>query len=422
MVDTIRREHLDLPLPGPTPPAWHHWRRLRDDHLTTDEGLAHLAGLHVPRAVALARSIGLLNPRGPGTLTHPSSTRALYGDGTIVRPIYGPPTAIRTLDDDGRTVVLYPDPATGALLPQPPRRYDPDIAEHHGHGGPVHGHGYVTWHARGSAMYERVVLALDHIPAPGQEAATAVRLLADVHRAARDGVQVVIYDGALRGTHIDEIMTRYGYLVVANQPTYTDPNLATTAMVKTGDGQRAPSLPLRIFTHPGSTGLCAHTLAAVNGSVAEIDLDETGDPVVRQFLTRGAVKRARRGDGRYHYNIGYRIACHTDNYDVWLSPHADHTGDPRPENLRVLPHGDPDTLHLKGLRSDAESVHSHFKRTLITNRAMSLGWRRGLLDYYCWAWYNNALAEMNAHTSITNKRLRRASASSKSGETLVRLQ
>jgi hypothetical protein len=48
---------------------------------------------------------------------------------------------------------------------------------------------------------------------------------------------------------------------------------------------------------------------------------------------------------------------------------------------------------LRGLRSDAESVHSGFKRTLITDRAMSLGWRRGLIDYYAYAWYTNALAE-----------------------------
>jgi len=51
-----------------------------------------------------------------------------------------------------------------------------------------------------------------------------------------------------------------------------------------------------------------------------------------------------------------------------------------------LPDGDPDTLRLRGLRSDAESVHSGYKRTLISERAMALGWRRGLLDYYCYAW------------------------------------
>jgi hypothetical protein len=399
MVETIRREGLDLPAPGRAPPAWHHWRRLRDDHLATDEGLAALNRLHLPLAVDLAHSIGLLNPHGPGSFTHPQPARAVYGDGTDVRPIYSPPTAIRTTDEDGQPLILYPDPATGALLTVPPGRYDPDIAEYHGHTGSVLGHGYVAWHTRGPATYQRVVLGLDHVDQPGHEAATAVRLLGDVHRAAGDGIQVVIYDGAMRGTHIDQIMTRYGYLTIASQPAYRDPDLTTTDTVKTGRGKRQPSLPLGVTTHPTAAGPCAHTIAAVGGAVAQIDLDETGDPVVRTFLARGAVKRARRSDGRFHFNVGYRIPCPGGDLDVWLSPHPQRPGDPRPEHLRVLPDNDPDTMRLKGLRSDAESVHSQFKRTLITDRAMSLGWRRGLIDYYCYAWYSNALTEQRARAA-----------------------
>lgn len=91
MLDTLRREHLDLPDPGRRPPAWHHWRRLRDDHLTTDDGLAQVSRLHLPRAVDLARSLGLLTAQGPSSLTHPSSSRTVYGDGTVVRPMYRPP-------------------------------------------------------------------------------------------------------------------------------------------------------------------------------------------------------------------------------------------------------------------------------------------------------------------------------------------
>ena len=238
-----------------------------------------------------------------------------------------------------------------------------------------------------------MVLALDHIDRPGQEANAAVRLLGDVHREARDGIQVAIYDGAMRGTHIEQIMTRYGYLVIANPPAYNDPGLATATVVRGRGGTRTPSLPLGTANHVTAQGECQHTLAAVNGAVVEIDLDDSGDPVIRQILTRGAVKRARRRDGRHHFNIGYRIDCPHGPFEVWLSPHAQRDGDPRPEHLRALPAGDPDTLRLRGLRSDAESVHSQFKRTLITDRAMTLGWRRGLLDYYCYAWYSNALTE-----------------------------
>ncbi len=50
----------------------------------------------------------------------------------------------------------------------------------------------------------------------------------------------------------------------------------------------------------------------------------------------------------------------------------------------------------RGLRSDAESVHSQYKRTLIADRALTLGLRRGIVDYYCWSWYSNALTERRA--------------------------
>ncbi len=66
------------------------------------------------------------------------------------------------------------------------------------------------------------------------------------------------------------------------------------------------------------------------------------------------------------------------------------------EIFRLLPDGDPDNLNIRGIRSDAESSHSQFKRTLITERAMSVGWRRGLIDYYAFAWYSNALTEWHA--------------------------
>ena len=189
--------------------------------------------------------MGLLNPRGKGSFTHPDASRAVYGDGTIVRPIYAPPTAVRTTDADGNPDHPLSDPTTGLLFDHPSRRFDPDIAEHHGHTGSVLGHGYVAWHARGPEPYQRVVLALDHIDRPGQEANTAVRLLGDVHREARDGIQVAIYDGAMRGTHIEQIMTRYGYLVIANPPAYNDPGLATATVVRGRGGTRTPSTAAR---------------------------------------------------------------------------------------------------------------------------------------------------------------------------------
>lgn len=47
------------------------------------------------------------------------------------------------------------------------------------------------------------MLHLGYIDHPGGEAGAAVALLRDIYRVAGQGVQVVIYDGAFRGVHIE---------------------------------------------------------------------------------------------------------------------------------------------------------------------------------------------------------------------------
>ena len=109
----------------------------------------------------------------------PPPSRCIYGDGTLVRPIYAPP-ATRTDHPRRRhpPAGLPRPPHRRTATRPPPHRFDPDLQPHHGRLGPVLTHGYVAWHARGPAPYQRVVLAVAHIAAPGQEAATAVALAA----------------------------------------------------------------------------------------------------------------------------------------------------------------------------------------------------------------------------------------------------
>ena len=400
---------LDVPPPGRRPPRWDHWRWLRDRYLTTDDGLAHLGREYPEVAADLARTLGLCRTDGPGTLTPPDRTRCIYGDGTLVRPIYAPPETVEITLDDGSRQVRYPDPRTGELHEQPRHRYDPDLQPHHGRLGPVLTHGYVAWHARGPEPYQRVVLAVDHIDAPGQEAATSVRLAGTVYRHLGHGVQAAVYDGAMHGVHIDHLMRRYGWLVLAKTPAATalEPGLHQPLFVNHA-GKRQRSYPLGFHTHDTPTGPCRHQLAALDGAVVELDLDENGDPVVVHHLERGAVKRSRRATGEHHFNIGYRIPCPRQPCTAWLSPHpgrADDLG--RPHNIRVIAESDPDFAHLYGLRNDAENFHSNLKRTLIVDRAMSLGWRRGLIDIYCYALLNNALTEYQATRTAVDTRLSR---------------
>jgi hypothetical protein len=398
MVAALRAHGLDLPHPGKKPPAWHHWRRLRDTHLSTDEGLATMTRAFTESSVALARSIGLLDPHGPGSFTHPDRTRALYGDGTTIRPMYRPPAAVRSPGPDGDDVISYPDPRTGELLHAPPGRFDPDTAEYHGHAGPVHGHSYVTFQARGPEPYARVILAARRVPAPGQEAATALEVLRDLHPHIRDGAQVVVYDGAMRGVHIDRIMRSFGWLTIAPiQKHKSEPGPDSPSAVRMPNGTLARGFLLGPATHISDVGPCTHLIAAIAGRVVEIGLDERGDPFVLRETHRGSIKRSPRKSGTYHFNVGITIACRDEPFTIWLAPHATETDAHRPEHFRLIPEGDDDWRSIRGIRSDAEGTWSQLKRTLIADRSASLGWRRGLIDLLSFAILNNAYAEAAYH-------------------------
>ncbi|WP_460966695.1 hypothetical protein [Pedococcus soli] len=378
--------------PAGQPPTWGAWVTACNTHLATDEGLRRVSAVHLQQAVDLAHDIGLCLPSCGGSWSHPAKTRTAYGDGTLVTPIYRPPTAVRHTLADGTIAVLYPDPETGELLPQPRRRYDPDAMEHHGKAGPAHATNYVAWHVRGGSYYERVILTIGRVEAAGREAETAVTLLGDLRRAFGDELQAVVYDGAFRGVHLDQVMRRYGYVPISKPGTYAAAETAPSA-VRLPNGRSAKSFPLGTWTHDTPTGPCTHILAAVNGAVSEIGLDESGDPVLLGQLARRQVKRPRRADGRFHFSVGYEMPCQAGAFWVWVSPHADRADlhARRSENVRIIAATDPDGQRIVGIRSDAESHHYHFKRTLLVGRAMSLGWRRGLLDQYCFALLNNSI-------------------------------
>lgn len=387
-----RARRLGLPATGlDGPPTWSAWMHARDYYLATDQGLAAVAAVHLDSAVDLAHQLGLASRAGGGSWSHPAKTRTVYGDGTLVTPMYRPPKAIRQLDPDGTVRVSYPDPETGELRTTPPRRYDPDALEHHGKAGPVHATNYVAWHLRGPSYYERVILTIGVVQAPGREADTAVALLGDIHRVLKDDVQAAVYDGAMRGRHLDVIMRRYGYVPIAKVHTDT-PTVLTPTSVRLPTGRAASSYPLGTWEHDVAGRACRHLVAAVNGAACEIGLADTGDPVLRGLLARRQVKRPRRGTGEYHFSVGYEVPCPAEPFLVWISPHNKPPTEPaRAEHVRIISAADPDGTRIVGIRSDAEGHHSMFKRTLLIDRAMTLGARRGLLDQHAYALMHNAL-------------------------------
>lgn len=357
------------------PIAWHHYRRGRD-RLINDDNLQAIAEVFTHESLAIARSIGLLLPNGLGSLTYPHPSRTIYGDGTIVRPIY---SATRDLGDDPET---------------PGRRTDPDAADHVRHDGTISGTNFVAVCARGPGLRQRVVLRAARVPAPGQEAATAVTAITDVARLAGAGIQAVAYDGAFTGTHIEQLMTTCGLIVVnkvASAPT-TDQEKAVGA-------KKAKQYPLGVHTHRIGRRDCRHNLICHDGAIHQLDLDDTGDTTLGDRLRRVQVKRVRRSDS-WRFTLGIEIACRHGNFTTWISPHpqAGENHNRRPENIRLLPQADPRFQTIYGLRNDSESLNSGFKRTLLVDRAMSLGWHRQLLDLYGYAILTNTLAWAEAAT------------------------
>lgn len=387
-VDQVRQTHpgLDIPAGNATrPPDWAAWKNARNRYFTHPEILPRLQEVFTEAAIEQAYAFGLLTPRGDGSLCHPSPARVVYGDGTVIRPLYRPPAAKRTKDPETGEVTITYLATDGTPIDAPRRRFDPDAADYHGHTGSVHGQNYVGLYARGDQPHQRVVLAVDRVPRPGLEADTAVACFQRIHPLLGNGVQAFVYDGAVRGTHIDTLMTECGVLVI-NKVHGTH---GRTRTAREDEQQRWHMLGT--WEHDTETGGCTHQLAAIDGAVHEFSLDETGAPTLRHRLVRRQVKRPRRRSGRYHFNIAYEVPCPTEPFLAWVTPHAEpgDTEHARADAVRVIAQGDEDFARLYGLRNDSEAFNSQLKRTLLVDRAMSLGGQRQLLDVLCFAILNN---------------------------------
>ena len=402
-VDAVRQAHpeLDIPAGHPTrPPGWAAWKNARNRYFTDPDILRAMQDTFTELAVEQALSFGLLSPTGPGSLCHPDRSRVVYGDGTVIRPMYRPPTARRTTDpDSGEATVTYLD-AAGRRIDKPTRRFDPDAADYHGHTGSVHGQNYVGLYVRGTQPHERVVLAVDRVERPGLEADTSTALFKRIHPLLGKGIQALVYDGALRGTHIDDLMTHCGVLVINKV------HASSKTATRKGKANPAPRwFALGTWEHDTDGGACTHQLAALDGAVHEIGLDDTGTPTVVARLERKQVKRPRRSTGRYHFNVAYEVPCDHGAFLAWVTPHgeAGDTDHRRADAVRVIAEGDADFAQLYGVRNDAESFNSQLKRTLLVDRAMSLGGSRQLLDVLCFAVLNNATNVYRAQLASTSR-------------------
>lgn len=334
------------------------YRHVRDT-LVADEHLAALGTAFTAAGVEQAHAVGLICPTGGGSLTHPSPFRVIYGDGTVVRPLY------RNREVNGR-------------------RIDTDAEEHTRHDGTIVGNNIVFVATRGPEQHRRIILAVDRVDAPGHEAATAVNVLSKVITTAAGGVQAVVYDGALRGSHHHTLMDRHGVVVINKVHPAT----------RTGDERTYRTIPLGTWTHRVGRRDCEHHLVAHHGDVHDAVATDDGTIALSPALVRTQIRRHPRADGTWRMNLGITVACRRGPFTAWINPHpsADDGNARRPDQLRFIPESLDEFDDLYGLRNDAEAINSEFKRTLVVDRAPALGWRRQLLAAMSWGIHNNARA------------------------------
>jgi len=178
----------------------HHYLYGRNRYLSCPEVLEGLGRLHRELATRQAREIGLLDPAGPGSWTHPHLSRMLYADGKVLAPLY------KAKPDKTRV-----DKATGEIRAV---RHEPDARLHfEGDGEAAWGTKFVMVAVRGEGTHARLILDLERVSEPGGEAAVAMECFRRLAPLV-PGAQGIIYDTALRGVHHQTLLRDLGLIPV----------------------------------------------------------------------------------------------------------------------------------------------------------------------------------------------------------------
>lgn len=353
----------------------HHYTYLRNRYLADPAVLAELTAQHRSIAADQARQIGLMQPDGPGTWTHPHLSRMMYADGKVVTPLF------KAKPGDARV-----DKQTGEVRPL---RCEPDAGLHYeGTGEMAFGTKFVIVAARTEDSGERIILDSEWVPDAGGEAAVAMKCFGRLAPLV-PGAQGVLYDTALRGVHHQELLRDFG-LVPINK-------VSAASSGKAGKGPRRrteKSVHIedkRIELEDGSS-TTVH-LYARGGAVGIGELTETGDLEFVE-LKRVRTRRTQDLNGKFRWYNYYALPGSQKTVVVRL-----HGNDEdrrrrlnRTENVRPVAPTDPDFKKLHKRRNDAESINRGIVDSLYLGRAHSVGHSRQTINLLGYALVVNGLA------------------------------
>ena len=325
----------------------HHYATFKRRYVNGDAGLIEATRRNCRQvAIKTATRLKLCTEENGGSLTHPHPDNVISADGKVIRPLY-----------NGRRL----DQETGELI----GRRNKDVSTYHPGGAPkegVVGIGFVLAATRGEGSNRRVILDIVHAPKDGGEAKHALDLF-DELLPLLPGAMVVVYDGALRGAHLDHLMRTHGIIPLAR--------LHNKRGAKTLDRHLGP---VKQHRADGSKGMI--DIHLVNGAPCLRRLDDEGNPHATP-LERVKLLRTQRSDGTWRWYMeleipevfggGHvRIRCDQTEGDTA----ADFN---RPEHLRLIPDADPDWQAIMGRRQDSESGNRIIDDELTRERAFSDG-------------------------------------------------
>lgn len=325
----------------------HHYSTFKSRYVAGNRWLVDQARVMVRRgAVRATETLGLCTEAAAGSLTHPSKECVISADGKVITPRFKP----RRVDKE-----------TGELIGG--GRTDPDANYFMtGTGERVWGNKFVIASTRGDEVNQRIILDVAEAPLAGGEAAHALDLF-DELLPLMPWAQVIVYDGALRGVHLNYLMTKHGVIALARLHN------------KRGEQPLDRHYGDATIHRPDGTKDTAD-LHLHEGSVCLRELDEEGNIHLTRLERVKLIKTARSdGTWRWHMELAVpeeqgggliRLRCDQTKQDT-------KTNFNRAEHLRLIPDEDPDYPELMGVRQDSESGNRIIDDALPRERAHSVG-------------------------------------------------
>lgn len=351
----------------------HHYEYGRNRYLTNPVVLQQLQEVHRASAAGQARQLGLLDPEGAGSFTHPSLDRLLYADGKVVAPLY-----------KGRAGETKVDRTKGETRPV---RFEADADLHfQGDGEAAWGTKFVMTAVRSNDVHGRIILDAQCVPEKGGEAKVAMQSFRDLAPHV-PGAQGVIYDTALRGVHHNELMRDVGWLSI---------NRVQAAEVVMRDGKPVKRVEKSVHIEDKVVSGKTVRLFAKGGAIGVAELTYKGEQVFNELRR---VKTMRRGDkpgsfrwyNEYALPQGGTVIVRLDTTDEDRERKLN-----RSENVRQIAPSDPDFKNLYKRRNDAESINRGLDDSMWLGRAHSKGRSRQLVNLIGYALMVNGLA-MHRH-------------------------